>query len=113
MGGLFYVQVNEIEVYRAAPRNDRVTLTWTSTGDNGAAGRATLYDIRYGTAQPFSFATATETVGEPAPKPAGQSETFSVGGLAPDTTYYFALQVRDEAGQASGVSNVVTLTTPP
>jgi len=113
VSGLFFVQVSEIEVYRAVPRNDRVTLAWTSTGDNGPEGRAALYDIRYGTAQPFDFATATESAGEPSPRPAGQAETFSVSGLAPDTTYYFALQVRDEAGQASEISNVVTLTTPP
>jgi hypothetical protein len=48
----------------------------------------------------------------PAPKPAGSLEQFTVTGLIPSTTYYFAIKARDAAGNAS-LSNVATATTLP
>jgi subtilisin family serine protease/PKD repeat protein len=87
-----------------------VRLTWTATGSNGTSGTAALYDLRYSTApiDATSFPAATLAVGEPAPKAAGSAETFTVTGLTPGTTYYFALDVLDGAGNHSGLSNVVT-----
>jgi hypothetical protein len=39
------------------------------------------------------------------------AESFTVWGLDPSTTYYFALKVRDEMGNESGLSNVTSVTT--
>jgi hypothetical protein len=84
------------------------TLTWTAVGDDANVGTATAYDLRYSTAEitAGNVASATQVTGEPAPKAAGQGETFTVTGLAAGTTYYFALQVADEVPNRSPLSNV-------
>lgn len=92
-------------------------LTWTAPGDDGAAGTASSYDLRYasGAACPItaaSFATATAAAGEPAPKAAGGAEAFDVTGLARKTTWCFALTARDAAGNVSGLSTVASVTLP-
>ncbi|OGF12812.1 MAG: hypothetical protein A2W00_00875 [Candidatus Eisenbacteria bacterium RBG_16_71_46] len=92
-----------------------VRLTWTAPGDDGTAGRAAVYDLRYAL-QPIdatSFAAATPVPGAPAPDPAGTAERFVVTGLAPATAYHFALETRDEAGNRSGISNDAAATTGP
>lgn len=92
-----------------------LTLGWTAVGDDGLSGTAAVYDLRYSTAPitAGSFAGATPAAGVPAPRPAGQGETFAVGGLQPGTTYYFALRVADEAGNWSDLSNVISAATQP
>jgi uncharacterized delta-60 repeat protein len=92
---------------------DSITLTWTAVGDDENIGTATTYDIRYSTS-PITEAnwdSATQVAGEPQPKPAGGTETFTVTGLSPGTTYYFALKTADEVPNWSGLSNVLSATT--
>src|SRR5262249_20975916 len=55
--------------------------------------------------------SATRVLGEPAPKTSGATESFVVSGLDATTTYYFALKVRDNMGNESGLSNVPSKTT--
>jgi hypothetical protein len=89
------------------------TLTWKAPGDDGNAGTATLYDIRYSTSQvtQANWASATQATGEPSPKATGSGETFIVTGLQAGKTYYFALKTADEVPNWSGLSNVVSGTT--
>ena len=91
------------------PTPSSIDLTWTAPGDDGDTGTAAEYDIRYleGTTPitDANWASATEYVGEPAPQPAGSSETFTVTGLSADTTYYFAIKTADEVPNWSPVSN--------
>lgn len=87
------------------------TLTWTASGDDGAAGTAAAYDLRYSPASPLNWDTATPAAGGPAPQPAGSTESFTVSGLDPCTTYYFAVKVIDNVGNESGMSGVVSGTT--
>jgi hypothetical protein len=85
-----------------------IDLMWTAPGDDGATGTAAAYDIRYqeGTAvTDANWATATQVTGEPSPKAGGSSETFTVTGLAPNTTYYFAMKTADEVPNWSPISN--------
>ncbi len=86
-----------------------VTLTWTAVGDDGMTGRASFYDARFSTApiHAGNWGAASQADGEPAPKWAGQFESFTVTGLAPGTVYYFAIKVGDEVGNWSGLSNLV------
>jgi hypothetical protein len=114
VSGLFYVQITEVEIYQAAAQSDRVTLSFTAPGDNGSAGTATTYDVRYSTSpiNAGNFAAATQAAGEPAPQAAGATEIFTVTGLAPATTYYFAIQTLDEVPNTSTLSNVINFTTP-
>ncbi|ALP53607.1 hypothetical protein Tel_10955 [Candidatus Tenderia electrophaga] len=90
-----------------------VQLSWTAPGDDGATGTATLYDIRYSTS-PINDANwdfAAQATGEPAPAVAGSSESFTVTGLSPGTSYYFAVKTRDEIPNIAALSNVVNVTT--
>jgi len=93
--------------------SDSVLLTWTAPGDDGASGVATLYDVRYDTdpITEFGYASATQVSGEPVPGVYGTAQSVTVTGLDPDTYYYFALRTQDEAGNYSGLSNVVAAKT--
>jgi hypothetical protein len=96
------------------PTTSTITLTWTAPGDDGNAGTANEYDIRYSTSQIQTEAdwnSATQASGEPAPNTAGNSESFTVSGLSSSTTYYFALKTADEVPNWSGLSNVPSATT--
>ncbi len=95
----------------ATRTHDSITLVWSAVGDDGIdAGPAFGYDLRYSTTPGDDldwFAAADTASGEPAPGPVGRMEDFTVGGLEPETFYYFALRVRDEVPNWSGLSNVV------
>ena len=92
------------------PTLTSITLTWTAPGDDGNTGTASEYDIRYSTS-PITEANwdaATRCIGEPAPQPAGSSETFTVTSLSRGTTYYFALKTADEVPNWPQLSNVAS-----
>jgi hypothetical protein len=84
-----------------------VLLSWTATGDDGAVGTATSYEVRYSTAAITSgnYASATLYTQTWVPQTTGQTETFTISGLTLGTTYYFSVVVKDEVPNASGVSN--------
>ncbi|MCP4549332.1 MAG: T9SS type A sorting domain-containing protein, partial [bacterium] len=88
-------------------------LTWTAVGDDGLAGTATTYDIRYATfaITEGTFDAAAAAIDTPVPLPAGSPESFEITGLEPSTEYYFAVKVGDEATNWSGLSNVISRTT--
>lgn len=94
-----------------------VLLNWTAPGDDGTAGRATAYDIRYRTAAISASDTttwwnaATQVTGEPAPGVAGAADSMRVRGLSPLTTYYFMIRAADEVPNWSGYSNVAVRST--
>lgn len=92
-----------------------VTLSWTAPGDNGMVGRASQYDLRYATIPitDANWAQATKVTNLPAPKQAGNRETFKVGGLLAATTYYFSLKTADARPNWSILSNVAFKTTCP
>ena len=54
-----------------------------------------------------NWESATALGGLPAPAASGTAQSCVVRGLTPGATYYFALRVRDDAGNWSDVSNVV------
>jgi chitodextrinase len=89
------------------------TLGWTAVGDDSLTGTATSYDIRYSTSAitTASWATATQVSGEPAPQAPGSPQTYTVGGLARQRQYYFAIKAADDAGNVSALSNVPSGTT--
>jgi hypothetical protein len=91
----------------------QVQFTWTAPGDDGLQGSANGYDIRYSTSA-ISDATwddATPVEGEPIPQPAGSAESFTVTGLQPATTYYFAMKAVDNVGNVAEISNIVVVAT--
>jgi hypothetical protein len=91
---------------------DSVTLTWTAPGDDGNAGRAASYELRYSD-QPIAgqdtvswWGSASTAGALPAPQTAGARESFTVQGLTTGLTYYFVLRTSDEVPNVSGFSNV-------
>jgi hypothetical protein len=90
-----------------------VTLTWTAPGDDGASGRAAVYELRR-SSQPITDANFTAASVVPIsqlPSDAGTGEQFVVRGLTPGTPYFFAIRAIDDAANASLVSNNVSVTT--
>lgn len=92
---------------------DRVTLTWTATGDDGDTGQAREYDVRISPRpiDPFTFYGATRLLFPPSPGPAGQSEMMLVTGLTPGSVYYVRLKAGDERNNWSETSPMVVAVT--
>ena len=93
--------------------SSHLRLNWTATGDDGATGRASAYQLRYSTSpipDEAAFAVATPAAG-PDPKPSGQLESHEIPGLAFSTTYFVAVKALDEFGNAGPISNVASGTT--
>ena len=86
---------------------------WTAIGNDGEQGVAYAYDARYSTSSitPANWDSATELTGEADVWPAGVAQTWWLPPvLQSGTTYYLAIKVRDQAGNTSGLSNVVSFT---
>ncbi len=91
----------------------RVTLGWTATGDDEAAGAANEYDLRYSmeAIDAENFGHAARANGLLIPSAAGGPESAEIRGLAFSTPYYFAVRALDEIGNMSPISNVATTVT--
>ena len=92
-----------------------VSLSWTAPGDDSTTGTATAYDVRYSLSNitDANWGSATQVSGEPTPAAAGTVQNFEVTGLNSSTTYYLAIKASDDAGNWSGLSNVVAKATLP
>jgi hypothetical protein len=97
----------------AQTTSNSVTLTWTAPGDDSLIGNATRYEIRYSTSliTAANFSGATAVANPPAPLATGSTQSFVVVGLLAATPYWFAMRTQDDAGNWSGISNVITKTT--
>lgn len=88
------------------------TLGWTAPADRPDNYPATTYDFRYSTnpilADNFDQASPIDA---PVPMAPGETQFFTVNGLTPGTTYYFAVKSADFFGNTSGISNIVHTTT--
>jgi len=95
------------------PTSGSIYLSWTAPGDDVDTGTAASYDIRYSTSSisVANWSSATRVTGEPTPKAAGTLQSITVTGLAPETTYYFAIRTLDEVPNTSELSNVEVETT--
>ena len=84
-----------------------ITLTWVAATDDVSAQGAIVYAV-YRALNPGgqSFVTPTYTT-------AAGVVSFDATGLSPDTTYYFVVRARDEAGNADGNTVEVSATTDP
>jgi len=114
LGGLDSIPPAPIEDLAAgSPGSNRIHLSWTATGDDGAQGTASRYDIRYNLTpiDAANFAACKISSATPTPAPSGSPEGVDVGGLDPQTTYYLAIEAIDEYGNGSPISNVVSATT--
>lgn len=89
---------------------DSLRLTWTAPGDDGTLGSAERYEVRKSASAivtEVDYALATILAGAPTPAPAGSSQSMRVRGLTPGATVWFCVRSIDEAGNWSGLSNVL------
>lgn len=87
-------------------------LRWTAPGDDEDVGRAAAYDVRRAryVITASNWATTDVLPGLGAPRPAGQPESLLVSGLTEGVEFHFALRSTDDAGNASRISNLPSLT---
>ena len=94
-----------------------IKLTWTASGDDGYKGQALCYEIRF-LNRPIEEESWKDAVplqsGKPMPEASGSRQEYVFEGFPfanpkAGTTFYFALQVRDEAGNFSAISNLASL----
>jgi chitodextrinase len=97
----------------AQATHNSVTLSWTTPGDDSLIGNAAQFDLRYSTSpiNTANFGAATRFVATPTPAAPGTRQSVTVTGLAPSTTYYFALKTADEVPNWAGISNVISRAT--
>ena len=107
--GLLFLLIAPVLAYGQGAGADSVSLTWTAPGDDGNIGTATQYDMRVSTSTITlaNWNAATAVPGLPAPLANGSRQTAIVRSLTRGTTYYFAIRTRDDAGNWSGISNLV------
>jgi|GEM_PF-3560704 len=100
-----------------------ITLSWTAPGDDGflgnlapASGPQGSYRLCHSTVpivNPAMNCTISTVIGVPVPGSNGMPESITVGALAPNTLYYFALVAIDGAGgKSSALTTASTLPTP-
>ncbi len=88
-------------------------LTWSAPGDDGDVGTAASYDLRYSNVSisQQNGVSAIKIQEPPAPKAAGETETYNVTGLSASTKYYFAIRAVDDSENWSPISNSPSGTT--
>lgn len=94
-------------------------LQWTVPPASTPAGEGmneapALYDIRYSESpitNDTDFENATQVENPPIPLAPGETQSYTVTGLIPLTTYYFAIKSQDLFANKSEMSNVVSGTT--
>lgn len=106
-------QITDLEVVEVSSFS--ATFTFTAVGDDENIGQANLYDIRCSlspieTEEDF-YHSSWKIEDVPTPASAGTKQNITISDLEPDTKYYFAIKVIDDAGNISDMSNVVSITT--
>jgi len=90
----------------------QIAVQWTATGDDGLDGTASAYELRWATfAIDDTNFGAANLAATGAPQPSGSVETAIVPAI-PGATIWIALVAIDEQFNVSGLSNVVSATTP-
>jgi hypothetical protein len=84
-----------------------VSLTWTSPGDDGFAGQATNYVVRFDEVPitHVNWEESHDVFGEPKPGTVGAAESMHVSMPSANRLYYFAVKTEDEGGNVSEISN--------
>ena len=93
------------------PGETTADLTWTATGDDGATGTATSYDLRWSLSaiddSNFSSATTIDVTAL-TPGASGTAESFTATGLPAETTVYFGIKVLDDVSNESTADTTAT-----
>jgi len=100
----------------ATTESKAATLTWTAPYQDltsATSGPAASYDLRYAR-DPITeenWTTAAQATGEPDPATSGQKQTYALVNLGAGQSYHAVIKSRDEAGNVSALSNLVSFST--
>ncbi len=90
----------------------QVVLSCIAPNDSGPMGKAFGYDVRYSTSpitnETFDAATAVDRWRIPRPGTPGTTRKMIVDGLTPGTTYFFAVEAYDQAGNHAAMVQAST-----
>lgn len=113
LGAFEYVIRPITDLAVSSVSQNSATVTWTVPGQQGVAGTAATYDIRYAGSSltEANWETAAQVQGEPIASPLGQQQSFTITGLNPGTTYHVAVKILDEGRHVSVLSNGASGTT--
>ncbi len=95
-----------------------VELRWTAAGDDSLSGTALAWFLRGIPGRAIQSETdwdqaSLRPAGDLSPAPAGEAQSFTVTGLAPDSTYGFAVRYVDPHGNFGRISPPFTARTAP
>jgi hypothetical protein len=109
IGGLGLLASAPVLARAQGAGQDSVRLAWTAPGDDGSIGTATGYEMRLSTSPitAGNWGSAAVVSGGPSPAVSGTHQTWTVRGLDRANSYYFAIKAVDDAGNWSGISNVL------
>src|SRR6185295_4327965 len=85
-------------------------VSWTSIGDACTGNTLAQYDVRWSSSAitECNFTSATQFQSIPSPSPSGNTDCADFNGatgvLNCNTTYYFAVKVKDSAGNWSDIT---------
>ena len=90
------------ELAQTANTPRSITVAWAAVGDDGMLGTPASYELHYSTSNivtdlDFDRATAVTVA---APSPSETTRSVTISGLTSNTTYYVALKVTDNRGNA-------------
>ncbi|MDH3936151.1 MAG: hypothetical protein OEV68_02340, partial [candidate division Zixibacteria bacterium] len=91
---------------------NHISLSWTAPGDDSDSGTARAYEVRFSVGSSLDWEAARSVDEVAPPQSAGTPETLIVPDLEEETAYAFGIKSVDENNNWSGLSNVVSLTTP-
>jgi hypothetical protein len=114
IGAFEYVLESIEDLAGSGGSQNSVTVGWTIPGADGSSDRPGRYDIRYATSAitEANWDSATQAQGEPEPADVGDSQSFTIGGLNPGTTYYIGIKTSNTGGTTiSDLSNVASAAT--
>lgn len=88
-------------------------FSWTAPGDDENTGKVAVYDMRYAleNIKLVNWPFISKAEGEPAPGVSGTKQSMKISGLNASSSYYFAINAKDEVSNESAFSNVVSTTT--
>ncbi len=107
-----HVAPNAVTNLTANTGKTTAVLNWTAPGDQCTNATCAEYELRYSTSTftECNFANGT-LITTGTPQSPGSQECYQASGLTCNTTYYFAVRVKDSAGNWSVLSNVVSKAT--
>ncbi|WP_375767372.1 lamin tail domain-containing protein [Archangium gephyra] len=100
------------ELVQTANAPSSITVSWSPVGDDGMLGTPSSYELRYSTSPIVSGADfdGATPVAVAAPVPSEGTRSATISGLSSNTSYYVALRVTDNSGNAVRSDTLVAST---